>query len=183
MSDNVLIVVDVQRDFVEGGSLAVQGGLKVARNIEEYLEVTGTNFDRIVATRDYHSMYSDNGGHFADEPDFVDTWPRHCVEGTEGAEYAWAAEVYATEHVRKGWGEPAYSALEGFDAETMAPFKVNSDDFVVVCGIATDYCVKQTVLDLLKTTRRVAVLGQLTVAVGDQGRALYEMHEAGAIIM
>ena len=77
-----LVVVDVQRDFCEGGSLAVTGGAEVASRISDHLRRRGRDYDVIVATRDYHR---DPGSHFGDPPDYRDSWPRHCVVGTEGA--------------------------------------------------------------------------------------------------
>src|SRR2546423_709268 len=77
-----LIVVDVQNDFCEGGALAVTGGAGVAVAISNY--VNGAGYDYVVATRDYHV---DPGEHFSDQPDFVRSWPRHCVAGTPGASF------------------------------------------------------------------------------------------------
>ena len=79
-----LIITDVQNDFCEGGSLAVTGGSAVAKAITDYLTARAAGYDRIVATRDYHI---EPGRHFSDQPDYVDTWPPHCVAGTPGAEF------------------------------------------------------------------------------------------------
>lgn len=176
-----LVVVDVQNDFVEGGSLAVEGGIKVAHGIanaiREYREGSykqSKMFDYIVATKDFHNANDDNGGHFADSPDYIDTWPRHCVAGTEGAQFAPpVAEV--AEHFDgifyKGQGRPAYSGFEGWSAGW-----VNLHDFlterevtgVTIVGIATDHCVRATAVDAIKLGYDVRVPAQLTVAVGGE---------------
>lgn len=77
-----LIVVDVQNDFCEGGSLAVAGGADVAAAITELIGQAPAGYRHVVATRDLHIA---PGGHFADNPDFVHSWPAHCVAGTEGS--------------------------------------------------------------------------------------------------
>ena len=84
-----LFIIDVQNDFTEGGALGVEGGAAVAAHVTEYLAEHGEGYDLIVASRDWHDPDHDNGGHFATdvEPDFVTTWPEHCVAGTPGAEY------------------------------------------------------------------------------------------------
>ena len=167
-----LIIVDVQRDFCEGGALPVEGGNRVARKIERYVE--NTMFDRVVATRDFHLPDSDNGGHF-------DEWPAHCVQHTPGADYAFDT-TFVTQHVIKGMGKPAYSALEGVDAATLEPFTVEPGEDVWVVGIATDFCVKQTALDALEAGANVTVIADHTAAVGDIDTALDELREAGVMI-
>ncbi|MDF2585642.1 MAG: amidase, partial [Mycobacterium sp.] len=77
-----LIVVDVQKDFCEGGSLAVDGGAAVARAITEML--SSHDYDHVVATMDFHI---DPGEHFSDTPDYRVSWPRHCVVGTPGVDF------------------------------------------------------------------------------------------------
>ncbi|MEJ7832543.1 MAG: nicotinate phosphoribosyltransferase, partial [Nocardioides sp.] len=111
-----LIVVDVQKDFVEGGSLAVAGGREVASRISTYLASHADRYAAVVASRDWHDPAGTNGGHFHEpgaEPDFVDTWPVHCLATERGSDYApELAQHHITDHVRKGRGEPAYSAFE-----------------------------------------------------------------------
>lgn len=191
-----LIIVDVQKDFCPGGSLACPRGHEVAGFIEEYLdkerELKNVQakyaYEYIIASRDYHDPSSDNGGHFSETPDFVDTWPAHCVQGTEGADYALnfpgELEIY---HVTKGMGRPAYSVLEGYDAEYGVPVTENvwSGQDVHVCGIATDYCVKATVLDLLELGASVTVLAGLCAPVTEETGelALAAMRDAGAKII
>src|SRR5674536_295859 len=104
-----LLVVDVQRDFCEGGSLAVAGGAAVAAAISRHLNVTDANYAHVVATRDRHV---DPGGHFAAQPDYVDTWPAHCVVGTPGAELHPALDTgRITAVFDKGARAAAYSAV------------------------------------------------------------------------
>lgn len=106
-----LIIVDVQNDFCEGGSLPVDGGAGLAGEISEYVDAHHNQFDHIVATQDWHV---DPGGHFADEPDFVESWPRHCVAGSRGAELHPDLDTeYIQAYFRKGQFTAAYSGFEG----------------------------------------------------------------------
>lgn len=106
-----LIIVDVQNDFCEGGSLAVEGGAALAGAISEYVEAHHGQFDHVVATQDWHI---DPGAHFSDDPDFVDSWPRHCVAGTRGAELHPDLDTeYIQAYFRKGQYTAAYSGFEG----------------------------------------------------------------------
>lgn len=106
-----LIIVDVQNDFCEGGSLAVAGGAELAGAISEYVDAHHGQFDHILATQDWHV---DPGGHFSDDPDFVDSWPRHCVAGTRGAElHPDLDPEYIQAYFRKGQFTAAYSGFEG----------------------------------------------------------------------
>ncbi|GAA2146467.1 nicotinamidase/pyrazinamidase [Arthrobacter sp. TE12231] len=106
-----LIIVDVQNDFCEGGSLAVAGGAALAGEISEYVDAHHSQFDHIVATQDWHI---DPGAHFSEEPDFVDSWPRHCVAGTRGAElHPDLDPEYIQAYFRKGQFAAAYSGFEG----------------------------------------------------------------------
>ncbi len=106
-----LIIVDVQNDFCEGGSLAVEGGAELAAEISEYVDAHHTQFDHVVATQDWHI---DPGAHFSEEPDFLDSWPRHCVAGTRGAElHPGPRPEYIQAYFRKGRFAAAYSGFEG----------------------------------------------------------------------
>lgn len=185
---SALIVVDVQVDFCEGGSLAVAGGLAVARALKTDLDVIKESYDYVIATKDWHNASGDNGHHFSDTPDFVDTWPAHCVASSHGADFAGSLDGLdfdATFH--KGWDEPAYS---GFQAHSAAhPYEsleywlaAREVYFLDICGIATDYCVKATVLDALDKDFEVGVLSKYTAAVSDQKGALQAMQEHGAIL-
>jgi nicotinamidase/pyrazinamidase len=106
-----LIIVDVQNDFCEGGALAVDGGADLAAEITEYVDAHHGQFDHIVATQDWHI---DPGAHFSAEPDFLDSWPRHCVAGTSGAELHPDLDTeYIQAVFRKGQYTAAYSGFEG----------------------------------------------------------------------
>lgn len=184
-----LFIVDVQNDFTENGALAVTGGDDVARGVSAYLEAHASEYDIIIASRDWHDPDSDNGGHFASgEPDFVDTWPVHCVSGTDGAEYDPLLVTDAvTHHVRKGQGVPAYSLFEGVtdSGETVADLLDEHGVLDVdVTGIATDYCVLASARDAITHGRKVRILTDLVagVAVESSERALAELAHAGAAL-
>jgi nicotinamidase/pyrazinamidase len=163
-----IVIVDVQNDFCEGGNLAVAGGAATASKISAYL--AGHPYDYVVATRDAHV---DPGDHFSDSPDYADTWPPHCVEGTLGAmlhenlTYRTFAGVFA-----KGTKSAAYSGFEGRDesgtplAEFLHRRGVTALD---VCGIATDHCVRATALDAARLGFDTTVLLDLTAAVDPGG--------------
>jgi nicotinamidase/pyrazinamidase len=185
-----LFIIDVQNDFTEGGALGVDGGASVASGITDYIAANGATYDHIFASRDWHDADNDNGGHFADgAPDFVDTWPAHCVAGTEGAEYHPALDTSRVDvHVRKGQGVPAYSIFEGTtdDGETVLDVldKLGVTDIDVV-GIATDYCVRASALDALGAGRTVRVLGDYIAGVAPESseRALEELGAAGVTVV
>jgi nicotinamidase/pyrazinamidase len=106
-----LIIVDVQNDFCEGGALPVTGGADLAGEISEYVDAHHGQFDHILATQDWHV---DPGAHFSDDPDHVDSWPRHCVAGTRGAElHPDLDPEYIQAYFRKGQFAAAYSGFEG----------------------------------------------------------------------
>lgn len=151
-----LIVVDVQNDFCEGGSLAVDGGGAVARSITDLVghDRAGGHYDVVVATKDWHV---DPGPHFADpgvDPDFVDTWPVHCVADTDGAAFHVALDIAVDEVFLKGRHTASYT---GFDGGASGDETVLLGDWLAerevtevdVVGLATDYCVKATALDAL----------------------------------
>jgi nicotinamidase/pyrazinamidase len=175
-----LIVVDVQNDFCEGGSLAVAGGAAVAARITEYLGVS--DYAAVVATRDYHV---DPGAHFSPEPDYVDTWPPHCRVGTPGAEFHPNLDTGRIEAVfSKGAHSAAYSGFEGTaeSGEGLADWlRDKGIDTVDVCGIATDYCVRATALDARAAGLRTRVLLGLTAGVAPEttASALDRMRTAG----
>ena len=185
-----LFVIDVQNDFTEGGALGVEGGAAVAADITEYLRRNPDVYDQVIASRDWHSSTGHNGGHFAttEPPDFVVTWPPHCVAGTAGAEYHPALDTSLVDvHVRKGQGVPAYSIFEGTTDEGVA-FADALDALEItevdVAGIATDYCVRASTLDALASGRRVRVLTDLVagVAPSSSAAALAELTAAGAVL-
>ncbi|MFZ3594841.1 isochorismatase family protein [Streptomyces sp. BH104] len=182
-----LIVVDVQNDFCEGGSLAVAGGADVAAAITDLVgQAGGGCYQHVVATRDHHV---DPGDHFSEAPDFVRSWPRHCVAGTEGVgfhpNFAPAVASGAIDAVfDKGAYSAAYSGFEGADengvplAEWLRAREVSEVDVV---GIATDHCVRATGLDAVRNGFRTKVLLDLTagVAAASTEAALDELRAAG----
>ncbi|MEU1262612.1 nicotinamidase [Streptomyces cellulosae] len=181
-----LIVVDVQNDFCEGGSLAVAGGADVAAAVTELIGQAPAGYRHVVATRDHHV---DPGDHFSDHPDFVRSWPAHCVAGTEGVGFhpnvAPAVTSGAVDAVfDKGKYAAAYSGFEGTD-ENGTPLaewlRERGVDEVDVVGIATDHCVRATALDAVREGFRTQVLLDLTAGVSRETteRALEEMREAG----
>jgi nicotinamidase/pyrazinamidase len=173
-----LFIIDVQNDFTEGGALGVEGGAAVAAGITRYLAQHPNLYDQVFASRDWHDADNDNGGHFAttDAPDFVTTWPVHCVAGTTGADYHPDLDTSAvTVGVRKGQGRPAYSIFEGVtDTGESVPQTLDDlgIDEVDVVGIATDYCVLASALDTVAAGRSVRVLEDLVAGVDPASSAL-----------
>ena len=174
-----VIVVDVQNDFCEGGSLAVSGGAEVARAVSTRL--AAGDFDHAVATRDHHI---DPGDHFAPNPDFVDSWPRHCVVGTAGVELHADLDTSRIEAVfDKGEFAAAYSGFEGVtDGKPLARWlQDRAVDTVEVVGIATDHCVRATALDAARLGFTTRVRLDLTAGVAAEtvDRAVTELRAAG----
>ncbi|GAB3701179.1 nicotinamidase [Mariniluteicoccus flavus] len=175
-----LVVVDVQNDFCEGGSLAVAGGTAVARRVTELLR-GDHGYDHVVATRDHHI---DPGAHFSATPDFVDSWPPHCVVGTPGVELHPELAYDGFEAVfDKGEYAAAYSGFEGVcDGTGLAQWlRDRGVEEVDVCGIATDFCVRATALDAAREGFTTTVLLDLTAAVhpDDLGATLADFAQAG----
>ncbi len=176
-----LVIVDVQNDFCEGGSLAVAGGGEVARAISRLLESGG--YDHVVASRDFHV---DPGSHFSASPDYVNSWPRHCVVGTPGADFHPDLRTGRIEAVfSKGAHEAAYSAFDGSD-EAGTPLaewlRERGVDEMDVAGIATDYCVRATAISAAQEGFRTRVLLGLTAGVDPTTTAesIEAMRAAGA---
>ncbi|MFG1698706.1 nicotinamidase [Nonomuraea sp. NPDC049309] len=178
-----LIVVDVQNDFCEGGSLAVAGGSEVAAAISRH--VAEHPYDHVVATRDHHI---DPGDHFAENPDYAASWPAHCVAGTPGAEFHPAFDASRVEEVfSKGAYEAAYSGFEGRSEDGVPLVRWLADRGVTevdVVGIATDHCVRATALDAAEHGLSVRVLLDLTAGVAPETTeaALAEMEQAGVTL-
>lgn len=186
-----LVIVDVQNDFCEGGSLAVDGGAAVASRVSQYLRDSRSSYDVVVATRDWHI---DPAGHFADQPDFVDTWPHHCVANTPGAEFHsnlnqvvdFSASIDVV--VSKGNYTAAYSGFEGATDEghSLADYlKTRNITDVDVVGIATDHCDRATALDAVKEGFKVRLLLPMCagVAPATTEAALKQMAAAGVAIV
>ena len=180
-----LLIVDVQNDFCEGGSLEVVGGQSVARAISEYL-ATPRDYDHIVATKDFHI---DPGDHFSDDPDFAASWPRHCVVGTAGADFHPEFDHSAVEAVfTKGRYAAAYSGFEGAD-ETGTPLadwlRQRGVDEVDIVGIATDYCVRGHRHRRGRAGFATRVLLDLTAGVAPESsaKAVEDMRAAGVEVV
>ncbi len=186
-----LLIVDVQNDFCEGGSLACEGGSAVAERITEYLKDNKTDYDYVVASRDWHDSDNNNGGHFAavgSDPDWVNSWPVHCVAGSRGAEYHPNLDANLIDiHDEKGQGKPAYSLFEGTTSDGRLITSVFSDlgiEAVDICGIATDYCVLASAIDARESGMKVTVLQDLITGVAPQSsaQALEKMQSAGCAV-
>jgi nicotinamidase/pyrazinamidase len=160
-----LIIVDVQNDFCEGGSLAVPGGAEVAAGISVALASAAQRWDCVVATKDFHI---DPGAHFGNPPDYVDSWPVHCVVGTPGTDLH---PNLATGRIQavftKGEHEAAYSGFQGHSGDTGLADWLREHDVstVDVVGIATDHCVRATALDAAAAGFATTVLLDLTAGV------------------
>jgi nicotinamidase/pyrazinamidase len=180
-----LIVVDVQNDFCEGGSLAVTGGAAVASAISEYL-ADGADYRHVVATQDFHI---DPGDHFSDRPDYSSSWPLHCLAGSTGAQFHPALDSDRFDAVfRKGAYDAGYSGFEGIDesgtplADWLAQHNVDQVDVV---GIATDHCVRRTAEDAAQAGLATRVLLDLTAGVGEESTAaaIKALQAAGVAIV
>lgn len=185
-----LFIIDVQNDFTEGGALGVDGGSAVAAGITRLLTRHPDAYRLVIASRDWHDAVGDNGGHFAidAEPDFVTSWPVHCVAGTPGAEYHADLDTSLIgEHVLKGQGIPAYSLYEGATEDGRRVEELLQEAGITdvdVVGIATDYCVRASALDAIEHGRRVRVLTDLVAGVAEDSSevALAELAHAGAVL-
>lgn len=191
-----LVVVDAQNDFSEGGSLAVDGALEAYRNTYTYVAGSASKYSVIVTTKDNHI---DPGAHFSSAPDYVDSWPVHCAAGTSGAEIHADMqraldffEVLNPHAIRidvtKGEYAAAYSGFEGKTAAGVSladALHASEVDELDVVGVATDFCVRATVLDALDAGFSVRVLSKQVAGVSAEGaeRALAEMAERGAVIV
>lgn len=179
-----LVIVDVQNDFCPGGSLATIHGSEVAAGITEHIRAAEGRYSHIVATKDWQVSPA---GHFSPHPDFIDTWPVHCVADTAGSDFHKNLDADLIDAVfHKGEHTAAYSGFEGH----LAGSSIGLADWlrdhgiteVTIVGIATDFCVKATALDAVREGFQVEILHDLTAAVGDPQPALDQMREAGVSI-
>ncbi|MGY3566972.1 isochorismatase family protein [Sinomonas sp. RB5] len=189
-----LVIVDVQNDFCEGGSLAVDGGAAAASRITAFLAEHASDYDAVVTTQDWHI---DPGRHFSDHPDFVDSWPPHCVAGSPGAEFHRNLDVAEVDAMfRKGQYTAAYSGFEGHlaqygDAAGDAGDSATLDGWlrehhigaVDVVGIATDYCVRATALDAARSGYATRVLTGLCAGIADDLGPTYEELKGSGIAL
>lgn len=173
-----LIVVDVQNDFADpSGSLYVQGGEDVAAGISEFIVENEDDYEVIAYTRDWHIK---PGEHFSSSPDYVTTWPVHCMADTWGAEYhEKLVLVPKAEHIIKGMYSSAYSGFEGYvesEYNEDQTYPRTLEDVLVaagvthvdVVGLATDFCVYRTALDARKKFKFVAVFEDLCAFVNEE---------------
>ncbi len=187
---HALVIVDVQNDFCEGGSLAVDGGGDVAAGITAHL--ADHDYDHVVATRDFHV---DPGQHFdAENPDYSVSFPPHCRADSAGAGFHPALDVRRIEEIfSKGRNEPAFSGFEGYaglrgdakDGPGLEDWLRDHDvDEVTVCGLATDFCVRATAKDAAERGFTTTVLTDLVAAVdpGSAASVLEELRDAGVTI-
>jgi nicotinamidase/pyrazinamidase len=190
--NRALLVIDVQNDFCEGGALACAGGAAVAQKITDYLRSGESNYDYVIASRDWHTPGELNDGHFPADgirPDFVRTWPLHCLAGSQGAEYHPNLDSKLIDvHIKKGQSANGYSIFDGTDdsgksfAEVLSDLDVESVDVV---GIATDYCVRASALDSLSHGLNVRVITSLTAGVRSESTeaAIDELIDAGVQVV
>lgn len=187
-----LLIIDVQVDFCEGGALACQGGAAAAHRISNYLEESKSDYDFVIASRDWHTPNHPNDGHFPAAgiaPDFVKTWPLHCIAGEPGAEYHANLRADLVDiHIKKGQGANGYSIFEGTaeDGESFLNLirRLGISEVDVV-GIATDYCVRASALDSKNAGLEVRVITSLTAGVASASieAAIDEMVDAGVSVV
>jgi nicotinamidase/pyrazinamidase len=187
-----LIVVDVQNDFCEGGSLPVAGGARVASDIGVLLhhwtrkDPKAPAYDVVVASKDHHL---DPGAHWSEDPDFVDSWPVHCQVGTDGEAFHPNLDPQPFDAVfLKGEHAPAYSAFEGRTGngvDLVTWLREREVDDVDVCGLATDHCVRATALDAAANGFATRVLTELCagVAPATTEAALTELRGHGVTVV
>lgn len=176
-----LIIVDVQNDFCEGGSVPTAGGAAVAPAINAYL-AGAPGYQYVVATQDFHI---DPGDHFSDRPDYSSSWPVHCLAGSPGASLRPDLDIRRIDAIfRKGAYTAGYSGFEGVDGNgtpLLQWLRQRGVDEVDVVGIATDYCVRRTAEDAARAGLSTRVLLDLTAAAAadSAAHALAEMRSAG----
>ncbi|OHA53698.1 MAG: hypothetical protein A2991_02190 [Candidatus Terrybacteria bacterium RIFCSPLOWO2_01_FULL_58_14] len=181
---DALVVVDVQKDFCEGGALPVPDAASIIPKIVDLMD----QFPHVCTTRDWHEA---PGDHFGDPPDFVDSWPIHCVAGTEGAEYHPALITdafidFVGMEFRKGKNRAAYSGFEGvnYSGRDLGDYlRLMKITRVFIVGLATDYCVKATALDAVRQGFRTIVLLKACRGVTPEtaAAAIVEMRDSGVV--
>jgi nicotinamidase/pyrazinamidase len=183
MSKTALIIVDVLKDFCEGGNLAVEGGNYVAKSIRQYYEQWWSAYSLVVKTRDFHDPYSDNDGHFSDNPDYKVSWPRHCTIGSPGVVLHPEVAGIKGRLFSKGYQKNDYSGFNGRACNELLDvyLKKHGIEQVDICGIAGDYCVRQTALDAVRKGYKTYILGELVASVGGDDATdatILEVHNA-----
>ena len=190
-----LLIIDVQPDFCEAGALAVAGGNAVAAGIAADVQARAGSYSAIITTQDWHI---DPGSHFSDTPDYVDSWPVHCVAGSPGARLHPALDgVRIDARFAKGRFTAAYSGFEARLLDPAAPLEDESGALlghwlaahgitaVDVAGLAADHCVLATALDAAAAGLATTVLSELTAAVDPAGLPAVhqQLREAGATVL
>jgi nicotinamidase/pyrazinamidase len=177
---DALIIVDLQNDFCPGGALAVPEGDKIVPVLNAYIERFSNSKSLIVATRDWHPenhiSFVEQGG----------IWPKHCVQNTKGAEFHPDLKLPSDSVIVSKATEPDKEAYSGFDGTNLEKLlKGKGVTRLFVGGLATDYCVRATVLDALRLGFCVFLLLDAIKGVNvqpeDSERAIVEMLEKGAI--
>ncbi|TMC46477.1 MAG: isochorismatase family protein, partial [Chloroflexi bacterium] len=168
----------------EGGSLAVPGGAQAAAAISAHVGTHGGDYTLVVTTRDWHVHPGDHFAAAGTAPDYRRTWPPHCVAGTPGAAYHPGLRITPDVEVLKGRDRAAYSGFEGHDSGGRTLEQVLRDagvGSVDVCGIATEFCVRETALDARRNGFDTRVLTRLCAGLGEDtsAAALRDMTSAG----
>jgi len=181
-----LLIVDMQNDFCPGGALGIKGGDKIIPAVNKYIKIFLRQQMPVFASRDWHPKKT---GHFKK---FGGTWPVHCIQKTKGADFH--AELKLPKEavfLYKGMDpqEDSYSVFQAKDANGMEFFnllKIFGVKEIFIAGLATDYCVKYTVIDALRNGLKVKLLIDAVKGVdlnpGDSEEAIKEMLKSGAKI-
>ena len=180
-----LLIIDLQPDFCEGGALPVTGGNAVAAAIASDVAERRQSYSAIVTTQDWHI---DPGSHFSASPDFVDSWPVHCVAGTDGAAlHPLIREIPVDARFAKGRYTAAYSGFEARELDPSAPLGDENGMLLApwlatrgiaavdIVGLAADHCVRATALDAAAEGLATTVISPLTAAVHPE--MLPEVHD------
>jgi len=190
-----LLIIDLQPDFCEGGALAVAGGNAVAAAIVSDVAERRESYAAVITTQDWHI---EPGDHFSQSPDFVDSWPVHCVAGTEGAAlHPLLKDTALDAHFAKGRFAAAYSGFEARELDPAAPIEDESGLFLAqwlreagitavdIVGLAADHCVRATALDAVKEGFAATVISPLTAAVSPERipEVHHELRSAGVTVL
>jgi nicotinamidase/pyrazinamidase len=181
---SALVVVDVQRDFCPGGALPARDGDLILPALNRYLAAAGELDMPVYASRDWHPAVTTHFKAYGGE------WPVHCVQDTRGAEFHPALALPADAIVVSKGDDPDRPGYSAFDGRTAKGESFLNDlrnrgiDALYITGLATDYCVKHTVLDARQAGLRATVLTDAIAGIdarpGDVDRALSDMSSAGA---
>jgi nicotinamidase/pyrazinamidase len=179
--NDALIIVDVQNDFLPGGALPVPRGDEIIPVLNDYVNLFKSAKAKVFATRDWHPP-----NHVSFKP-FGGPWPMHCLQNSEGARFHHSLKLPRDATVVSKAMDPERESYSGFDGTTLAQdLKASGASRVFVGGLATDYCVKRTVLDGIDTGFKTVLLSDATRGINvkpdDSEKAIVEMQEKGALI-